>query len=742
MDEYSIDNYHTKKGRIYKVVSELKSASGSTFWENAPMPLVEVLNEDITGIELAIRHTGRRKLLFKNGEQRLEEVGISADPGILTTFDFPLVEGDASTALDDLYSMVISQKLADKLFPNGEALGQSIAIDDWGEDQTFTITGVLADIPDQSTMQFEFITPYEIYLKKRQWNNSWGNYNDMIVVLTEKGANLKEVSKQIKGIVPKEYEDYSTEFHLYPFKDTYLYADFSNGLDAEGRIVYVRIFSIIAIVIMLIACINFMNLSTARAGKRAKEVGVRKASGASRGSLVIQFLGESVIIALISGALAVTMADLLMLPFNELTGKSLSVLYSSPVFMISTIGLCILTGLLAGIYPAVYLSGYNPIQVLKNVITSGKSLTGFRRVLVVLQFSLSITFVVTTMIVYSQLQFILNKDLGLEKENILYHPLNSIMDKRDTYRSELMQIPGIKSVTMTNFSPLSIGNSTIGVDWKGKGEEEIFFHVLQTDQYFVETFGATLLDGKGFPNVYDTAALKVLINEEAAEVMSLEDPVGSRITVWGDEVEIVGLVKDFHHQSLSKKIDPIIVLFNPESTWRSCIAINGDVNQVVKEIEKTYGKFETNYPFDYGFIDQDYEETYSKVAVMGKLSNIFAFVTIFVSCLGLFGLASYMTEQRKKETGIRKVMGASVFGLVTMFTRSFLGLVLMSFVISAPVAWYLSTQWLSEFAFKIDIGIQPFIIGGLSAMLIAIATVSYHTIRVATANPVDSLKYE
>jgi putative ABC transport system permease protein len=745
IDEYSIDNYHSKKDRIYKVISELKSTAGSQFWESAPGTLAEVLINEVPGIEQAIRISGNRQQLFKQEHQKLEEWGISADPGIFSVFDFPLIEGDVTTALNDLHSVVISEALAKKLFPNTTALNKTVTIDDWGSPTEYNVTGVMAKIPIQSTFQFEFVISFERYLINRPWNENWGNYNDMTVLLIKKDADVNEISEQIKSITPKYTKPtkVDSEFHLYPFKEIYLRADFSRGIDTEGRIVYVRIFSIIAIIMILIACINFMNLSTARAGKRAKEVGVRKATGASRESLILQFLGESIVIALISGVLAITMADLLTIPFNDLTGKSLSILYSSPEFMIAIFVLCILTGILAGIYPALYLSGFNPSKVLKSAVNSGKSLSGFRRVLVILQFSLSITFVVITMIVYSQLQFILSTDLGLEKENILHHDLNGIMSQREAYRNEILQIPGIQTMSSTNTNPYSIGNTTQGVDWQGKMEnEEVYFHVLQSDQYFVETFGILLLDGKGFSGTYDSSALEVLINEEAAKVMFSDDPIGSRINVWDSEVEVVGLVKDFHHQSLDKKIDPVIILFQTDEAWRNYISFNGDVNQIIRDIGKVYSKFEENYPFSYGFVDEDYAKIYSKVSVMGKLSNIFAFVTIIVSCLGLFGLASYMTEQRKKETGIRKVMGASVFGLVTMFTKNFLGLVLISFVISVPVAWYLSTQWLNEFAFRIDLGLQPFIIGGLSAIIIAIATVSYHTIKVATANPVDSLKYE
>lgn len=742
IDEYSIDNYHSKKDRIYWAISELKSSEGSQFRKNSPAPLAEKIIEEVAGIEQAVRFSPRWQQLFKQEHQKLEEIGISADPEMLTVFDLPLIHGDVQSALDEPYSVVISKELAHKLFPNGDALNKTVTIDDWGHENSYKITGVMDDIPSQSTFQFDFIVPFDTYKKAPYRSFEWSNYNVHTILLLGKNVDNKKIAEQVAHIIPKNPEDAHTETHLYPFKDIYLHADFSNGLEAEGRIQYVRIFSIIAIMILLIACINFMNLSTARAGKRAKEVGVRKTIGASRNALVIQFLGESVLLALISGAIAVTMADLLMPFFNSLTGKSMSLPYSTPSFFFAMLLLCVLTGLLAGIYPAIYLSKFNPSRVLKSDAGSGKSLSGFRRVLVVLQFSLSITFVVTTIIVYSQLQYILNKDVGLKKENILRHDLNGITGNSEAFRNEIAQIPGVQAMSITNSSPFNIRRATNLISWKGKNEnDEVYVRVIQTDQYFVETFGVTLLDGRNFSDTYDSTSIEVLINEEAAEMMSLENVVGSKIDLYGEEVEVVGLLKSFNHQSLAKKIEPVIVQFSTQA-WLNYIVINGDIRQTKEKIEEVYSKFETNYPFNYGFVEEDFEQTYSHVSIMGQLSNVFALVTIFVSCLGLFGLASYMTEQRKKETGIRKVMGASVFGLVIMFTKNFLGLVLVSLLISVPVAWYLSSQWLNDFAFKIDLGVQPFLIGGLSAMIIAIATVSYHTIRVAIANPVDSLKYD
>jgi len=747
VDEYKFDNYHAKKDRIYSVISELKSSAGSQYWTNSPGPLAEVLKKDISGIEEAVRYSRNRLLLFKREEGNLEESGINADPGIFNVFDFPLIEGNPETALDDPYNLVISKALANKLFPNANALNKMVTIGDWGSEIQYKITGILEDLPLQSTMQFEYIRSFEAYLKKWPSNMEWDNYNDRTVILIENDAEIDQVTKRISKIIQQNDESSTAELHTYPYKNLYLRADLASGIDAEGRIVYVRVFIIIALIIVLIACINFTNLSTARAGKRAKEVGIRKANGAYRSSLIKQFLGESVLIALISGALAITMADLLMPFFNELTDKSIYIPYGNLAFVATIVIVCVLTGVLAGIYPAIYLSKFNPSEVLKNAINSGKSLSSFRQILVIIQFSLSIVFVVATIIVYNQLEFIMSKDIGLNKDNILHHDLNGITKNREAYRTELMKISGVKEVTSANFSPHSIYNSTGSVNWKGKQEEDddIFFHVIQTDQYFLEGFGAKLLAGEGFSDRYDTAAIEVVVNEEALKTMwiEMEDAIGSQINVWGfANARIVGVVKDFNHQDLSQKIEPVVILFRPRGAWRSFIAIDGSTAQIIRDIESVYSRFEKNYPFDYGFVEQEYAEKYANISIIGKLTTVFAIAAIIVSCLGLFGLTSYMIEQRKKETGIRKVMGASISGLVIMFSKKFLKLIVIAAIISIPIVWYLAAEWLKDFAFKVEIGVGPFLVGGLSAVFVAIATVSYHTIKAALSNPIDSLNYE
>ncbi len=742
-DEYSFDKFHTRKERIFLIVAEIPSNMGSNFWNNTPGPLADVLKKDFAGIERTVRVTHASTNLFKYGDERIEERGIYADPEILEVFDFPLVQGSREKALNDPHSLLLTEEFAHRIFGETEPLGQVVTVGDMEYFTEYTVTGVLKDIPAQSRLQFDYIMPYEIHLKHRPWNNEWINYNETTYVLLREGSSRGAVSKKIENLLSK-HADNSNKLHLYPMKDLYLVSNFSEGLEAEGRIKYVRLFSTIGVIILLIACINFMNLATARAGQRAKEVGIRKATGAYRTSLIGQFLGESVLIAVISGILAVTMGDLLLNAFNTLTEKSIVMPYADPYFTGGMFLVCVITGVIAGIYPAFYLSAFEPGKVLKGAQHSGRSLSGLRKGLVIVQFTLSIIFVITTLFVHDQMLHMLNKDLGLDKENIVYHNLHSVIDNREAYRHDILSLPGVREVSLSNSNPLWIGNTTYSVKWKGKPEgDQTFFHAINTGHGFVNTFRIRLLDGRHFPETYDSTKVMFMVNEQAALAMGLTDPVGEVIELWGDEGEIIGLMKDFHHQSMFQKIEPVIIYYRPENTWRSYIALDGhSVEESIAGIKSVYLKYEENYPFEYDFVDVNNEKRYGSVAKVGTLSGIFAMVAIFVSCLGLFGLSSYMTERRRKEAGIRKVFGASVAQLAGMFSGQFLRLIIISFVAGVPVAWYLADQWLSQFEYRTSMDLVPFVLGGASALLVSVVTVSYHIIRTALGNPADILRYE
>ncbi|MTI39386.1 ABC transporter permease [Fulvivirga lutimaris] len=741
-DEYSVDKFHSKKDRIYSVVSEIYTGETSLFWSSSPGLLAQVMNADVSGVEVAVKSSGEINRLIINGASTFNEYGMYVDSAFLSVFDFPLVQGNKEDALTGLNSIVLTETLATKIFGNTDVVGKMLKVRDQ-DDSEFIISGILKDLPSNSSIEFDYLLPYQKFLIDHPHYKDWGNFNDVTYVLLAENTSKRAVEAQFPELIKKYTDSDQGNFHLVPTADFYLKTDLSNGLAEGGRIVYVRIFIVIGFIILIIGCINFMNLSSARAGKRSKEVGVRKAVGASRKSLVFQFLGESIFISLISIVLAVSVADILMPAFNSLTGKELSIPFFDPLFIISVLGVTLITGVLAGIYPAVYLSSFQSAKVLKGIERTGGSLTGFRRALVIFQFVLSISFISITIIANQQLSHVLSKDLGLKKDNIVYFPIRSARKNAEAFRNDLLNVSGVKSVAYSNFNPTSINNSTSSPQWSGKAEDDQnFFHVIQTDYAFLETFDIELLQGKNLPQTVDTTLAHFLVNEAAARVMGMIDPVGQEISVWGDKGVISGLMRDFHHQSLFQSIEPVIV-YQTGTAWRGYAALDSDNNkEAIAGIERVFKKYEQEYPFEYGFVDQEYERQYTSVDIVGKLTAIFSSIAILVSCLGLFGLASYMTEQRKRETGVRKVFGASIWQLTNLFSKQFLRLVLISFIISTPVAYYLTDNWLQRFAYRIDSSILPFALSGIAALLIAFITVSYHIIKAAKANPVDSLRYE
>ncbi|MDX1629970.1 MAG: ABC transporter permease, partial [Fulvivirga sp.] len=607
-DEYAYDRFHTKGDRLYQVINEIKFNEKTEITTNTPVPLAEVLQNEITGIEQVVRASNPHQSQFLYRDKKIEEKGIYADQHILDVFDFEIVQGQQQNPLKDKFSLVITESLAEKLFPGENAIGKSVTVDDWGYRNDFTVTGIV-ELPAQSSLKFEYIIPYATYLDHRPWyNDAWGLYNEPMFVLLEKGASKPSVEEKFAKILFSHNKEIKATSHLYAFKDLYLYSNFTQGLHAEGRIVYVRIFIVIGVFILLIACINFMNLSTARASQRAKEVGVRKTIGASKRNLISQFIGESIMLALISGALAVTFTNLLLPFFNQLTEKSIILPLTNPDFIMLLISGCCFTGILAGTYPAIYLSAFQPSSVLKGVFKGGKAFGGFRRALVILQFALSTLFIISTIFVYQQFQYVMNKDLGGKKEHILYHHLNGILGDPTAYKNEVAQLPGVNNVTVSTSSPYEGQKSTtISVEWPGKATKgNITFDIIQADENFVNTFGLKFKSRSNIPLSADTANLQYLVNEKAAAAMGLEEPLGASIAVFDREGEVVGVLEDFHNRSLFETIGPVIIPIVDQRIFYAYIDIKpGLLNETIPAIKQIYNKHESNYPFDYSFIDQD-----------------------------------------------------------------------------------------------------------------------------------------
>jgi putative ABC transport system permease protein len=749
-DEMRIDKFHSNGDDIFKVLGDVNNNGDSKIREYAPSALAQPLLEKFPEIT-QIARVFEAQVVFETSKAKFSESGIYADSSLLTMFSFPLKEGRLKNILSDAQSIVISQELAEKYFPGESALGKSISIVE-EEKVNYVITGVLKPIPKQSSLQFDYIMAYDKFQDKyRPWWNgesnrhAYTNFNIHTYVTLIPGVDLLSLNEKLDTFIG-DFTGTNTEeaLFVYPFTAYYLHADFSRGRVPTGKIQYVNLLSTITFIVLLIACINFMNLSTARAGKRAKEVGLRKTIGSTRRQLLIQFMVESILIAFISMFVALTLADMLMPAFNLMTNKYIEIPFSSPVFILVIVTVGMGTGILAGCYPAFYLSAFSPIKALKNYNSSKGSLSGVRRGLVIVQFTLSIVFIVFTLVVSSQIGFIQTKNLGIKRDNIVHHPLHGITTKKDTYKKELLNIPGVQSVVFTEQSPFNLANGNQGVSWKGKPEnEDMYFNVMQVSEGFVKTFELELIEGTGFPENYNPNADRYfIINEAAAELLNTNDPIGLQLQVWGKWGTVVGLARNYHHRSLEYAIEPVVMLYNPDETFRAYIGIEStDIPTLMSKIGAIYAKYEENYSFDYSFVDDEYNQSYTEVITIGKLANIFSLCAIFISCLGLFGLSAFITEQRTKETGIRKVLGASEWSLLRLFSKGFVKLVLFAFIVAVPIAWLYSKYWLSDYAYRIELGVMPFVIAGVAALLIALLTVSYNTIKAASANPVDSLKY-
>ena len=745
-DELRYDGFHAGGDRIYQVMANMQQSDKITTWANTPQPLQPVLDTQFPEVEAtAIMKTGARHILFEVEGQHFQEMGYFASPSLFTLFSYPFAQGEATTALEDINSIVISEAMAEKLYGPDWAqqnlVGTTLATDE----ETLKIGGVFQDVPSYASLRFEFIRPMARHIKD-QGEMHWGNYNYSNFVQLQPGSDPLAFEGKIKDLVIKNHPDIDegVALLLHPYEKLYLYSNFENGENTGGRIAFVRIFSVVAILILLIACINFMNLATAQSSQRAKEIGVRKAVGAFRGSLIVQFIGEAVMLTFFALLLALLIVFLLLPVFNDLTGKSVAIDFARPTNWLLGLGLVLLTGLLAGSYPALFLSSFNTVRVLKGNLASHFGAANLRKALVVFQFALSILMIIGTLIVHQQVQYIQNKALGLDRDNLVYIPLGDAREHYEVVRNQLLQHPGIVSVTSSNQNPLSVGNSTSDPTWDGKSEDDgAIFYIVNTDLDFLETMHMELREGRDFSKQFATDTSNYIVNETAARAMGMDNPIGENLEFWEQPGQIIGVVKDFHLQSLHVPIEPLILRYDPSYNWMLYVRTKaGETQQAIAALEAVHTQYNPEYPFAYHFMDEEFARMYKSEMVMGRLANYFAIIAIVISCLGLFGLASYAAARRTKEIGIRKALGASVTSIVVMLSNSFARLVLIGFIIAAPLAYYLMYQWLDNFAYRTDIALWVFAVAGVVGLLIAMLTISYRSFRAAQTNPVEALRYE
>ncbi|MFD2935902.1 ABC transporter permease [Spirosoma flavum] len=747
-DEVSVDNYHANGPQLYNVIHRQIYDNKTETGRFTPGVLPDELKRQFPEIVYAAGYTGwDADMTFTVGDKINKEMGHWAGADWFKMFSIPLLAGTPATALNSPTGMAISHKVADFYFGNPvAALGKSIRIDNKND---YQVTAVFENLPDNSSDKYDFLINWKDCLNRNPWMKEWGNNGPHTRIMVRPNANIANLDAKLKPFLRKYDKNvgrtFDAQLFLQAYPDGYLYSNFKNGQQDGGRIGYVRLFGIVAIFLLLIACINFMNLATARSVKRAREVGVRKVIGAGRALLAGQFIGEALLFTGLALVIALLLVFSLLPAFNSLTGKHISLQATQASFWLVLVGMALLTGLIAGSYPALFLSSLEPVRVLKGALTFGSGARMLRQGLVVFQFVLSMLLIVGTIVVYRQVHYVQTKNLGYERENLIYIPVEGELTAPSTYKmfkDELLRQPGISSVSSMQEAPTNIGSTTGGVSWPGK-DPNVNVEITHTAVgYDLMKTLRIKLTGRDFSPEFSTDTTNYIINEASAKRIGYKDPVGQPITMWGKPGKIIGVMEDFHFQSLHIPISPLIFRLGVESDRQNFIIRTqpGQTTQALVSVETLWKQLNPKFPFAYRFADDEYQKLYKSESVVGSLANYFAFLAIFISCLGLFGLSAFTAEQRTKEIGVRKVLGASVGGIVGLLSKDFLKLVVIAIVISSPLAWYAMNQWLEGFAYKIDISWWIFALAGLLAVGIALVTVSFQSVKAALMNPVKSLR--
>ena len=742
IDEYQIDKFHEDSHRIHQIMEHQHYANDINTTLSTPGILPPALKEEIPEIEYSSGYTWNLNALFSKDNISFKENGIYAHNDLFYILSVDLKSGNREQLLTQPSSIVISQELAEKYFKDQNPIGESVL---FNNEEVLTVTGIFEKLPKTSTFQFDFVRGYDDWLKANEWATKWHNNGPRTIAKVANGTDIDLLNDKIKDFIKGKNEGSHVELFAYPFAKRYLYGQFENGVNIGGRIDYIRLFVIVAIFVLLIACINFMNLSTAKATKRSKEVGIRKSIGASKNSLVGQFIGESLIISFFSSLIAILLVELSLPVFNELVDKNIVLDYGNPVILLIVFSTVLITGLVSGSYPAFYLSSMEAVKTLKGSLKSSGKEAIARKGLVIFQFSLSITLIISTILIYNQIQYTQNKNLGYKKENVINFTIeDEIHNNWEVFKNQVLAVPGVTDVTRSSSTLLSRNSNTMGVSWENKNpDDRILFENVMVGYDFVETMGLELVEGRAYSRDYGIDSTKIILNEAAIKIMGMENPVGKTFNLWDDDYEIIGVVKDFNYENLRNEVEPLFLRLRPGVGWRAFVRLeSSSIASSLKGIETAYKSFNSNYPFNYEFMDSQYAALYKSEMRIGELAKYFSIFAIIISCLGLFGLSAFTAEQRAKEIGIRKVLGATVHGLVVLLSTDFTKLVLIAIGISIPASWWLMNKWLSGFAYNAGIEWWVFAASGLIALVIAWLTVSWQSIKAALTNPVNSLKSE
>ena len=752
-DELVFDKFHQNDSRLFQVMEKSKENGNTIVHEATQGMLAEAMAKDLPEISASVPVMSLEKegmyVPVKTPEKTVKSTGLFAGPAFFKVFSFPLLRGNALKVLKDKNEIVISESLARSLFNSaGKAIGQSLEWELFGTKRQAVVSGVFAEPPRNNSMKFDFVLSYEMLMNDVAPNlQKWWNEGPSTYLLLKNGVDVKAFDHKIANFIQGYLKGSIFTLFTRPYSSAYLFGKYENGIQSGGRIDYVKLFSIVALFILLIACINFMNLSTARASRRLKEVGVKKTMGSTRKSLIVQFLTEAVFMAFLSLLLACVLVGLLLPVFNEITGKDLAITWSTDLVVVA-LATTLLTGLISGSYPAFYLSGFNPVEVLKGKLKASVGELLARKGLVVFQFVISLVLIISVMVIYRQVQYVQSKTLGYDKANVIY------FDKEGTVNSNTAAfIDGLKKIRgVTNASSIqqnivtggTIGATTYGIQWPGKTDKELVnFIVRAVDFGMIETLGIRVKEGRVFSKDYGSEDTKLVFNEAAIKAMGLHDPVGKKVNMWQKDCSIIGVVKDFHVSSLHEAIAPMVFIYKPANTAMVMAKIEaGKERSTLERVENYYKAFNPGYLFEYKFLDEAYQAQYAAEKRVSLLSRYFAGLAILISCLGLFGLTTFNAEIRTKEIGIRKVLGASSNHVMLMLSKDFIKLVLIAIVIAFPLAWWAMNIWLSSFAYRVDVGPGVFILAGLAIIAVAIFTISYQALRTALMNPVKCLRTE
>lgn len=747
-NELSYDRFHKNFKGIYRITSEIRGEKGIA----TPFPLGGSISTELPQVKsiVHILSLEDNETLFQVGDQNFDEREvIFADPNFFNVFTFPMIKGSPETPLSRPDGLVLTERMAVKYFGLENPIGKEIRVN--GND-LFTVAGVIENVPSNSHLHFDILLPmsYRARTDNAIINNSWDNFDFMTYAQLAPDLSKRdiiELQSKMDAIFKKNTSSFEASFEMQPLSRVYLYSQFVYDVEGQGNIQYVRIFSIAAIFILCVACINFMNLATALSARRSKEIGMRKAVGAQRYSLMSQFMAESFLVTFMALVLAMIFVLLMLPTFNEVSGKHLTISFDNYALFGSLLIVFIITTLASGMYPAHFLSSVKVVTALKGGVSTIKNgNVPFRNVLLVLQFAVSIVLIACTIIIHDQLYFIQSKNLGYDKENLLYIPLKGDLAKNiRVLRAELEN-----AVTLTNYSvvselPTDLGSGTRGVEWKGKDPDVwLPFSIMGVDEHSYDVFKMKLRSGRSFSTDFKNDTVNYVVNERALQTMGIEldSAVGQPLSIFGAQGSIIGVVENFNFKPLHQAVEPIILRINPRYGYAVVRIQPGRLVESIAELEKIWTKLNPSYHFEYGFVDQDLQKLYRSEYRMGTLFNAFAILAILISCLGLSGLAVFAAEQRTKEIGIRKTLGASISSILTLLSKDFVRLVVVAFLIAAPLAWYGMSRWLDAYAYRIELHWWTFFGAGIAALLIAVFVVSFQSLKAALVNPVKSLQSE